>query len=89
MTLVACKECGRQISDAAKACPQCGASNLQQFDGNVSAILTFLFGFVYFLVKGWYKASLAYLVVTVLSGGIAWLVVPFMAKAFVAKFEGS
>ena len=30
MALFACKECGKQISDQARSCPQCGAPVAQQ-----------------------------------------------------------
>lgn len=89
MALIYCGECGKKISDAAEKCPSCGAPRLNSSSSReVSALMTFLFGGVYFLFKGWFKAGIAALVISFFTGFIAWLIIPFFAKKFVDSFEG-
>ena len=45
MALVPCKECGKEISDKAKACPQCGVP-LKLEVGCGAILLFFLFGMI-------------------------------------------
>ena len=54
----------------------------------VSPVVTFFFGFFYFAVSGWWKSALAALLAAVLTGGLAWLIIPFFAKSFVDACEG-
>jgi uncharacterized membrane protein YvbJ len=91
MALVFCRECGKQISDQAASCPHCGAPQKTEaptIEREVSAVWTFLFGGIYFLVKGWFKAGIAALVISFFTGFIAWFIIPFFARKFVDSFEG-
>ena len=45
MALVPCKECGKEVSDKAKVCPQCGVP-LKLEMGCGTILLMFLFGAV-------------------------------------------
>lgn len=40
------------------------------------------------MFKGWFKAGIAALGVSVLTGFIAWFIIPLFAKKFVDSFEG-
>ncbi len=91
MALVFCRECGKQISDLAASCPHCGAPQKTEppkIEREVSGLWTFLFGGFYFLFKGWFKAGIAALVISLFTGLIAWFIIPFSAKKFVDSFEG-
>lgn len=93
MALVYCRECGKQISDQALSCPACGApqratSQVIRTEREVSQVLTFFFGGVYFMFKGWFKAGIAALVISVITAFIGWFVIALFAKKFVDSFEG-
>ena len=51
-------------------------------------MLTFFFGGVYFMFKGWFKAGIAALVISVITAFIGWFVIALFAKKFVDSFEG-
>jgi hypothetical protein len=53
----------------------------------VSSLWTFFFGCFYFLYKGWFKAAAVAFVISCITGGLAWLVIPFFAKRFVDEIE--
>jgi len=94
LALVYCRECGKQISDQAISCPGCGApqpstAQVQHGEREVSKVLTFFFGGVYFMFKGWFKAGIAALVISVITAFIGWFVIALFAKKFVDSFEGT
>ena len=51
--------------------------------------MTFLFGCIYLLIKGWYKSAAVALVLAIVTGGLAWLVIPFFAQKFVDGIENA
>jgi hypothetical protein len=100
MALITCIECGKEISDKAASCPQCGVpqafnsahggssmGTLETRRYNVSFGWTFLFGCFYLFYKGWFKSGLVHAAIALLSGGIGWLVAPFFAQKVVDYFE--
>ena len=54
---------------------------------NVSWAWTLIGGFIYFFVKGWWKAGLASLLLYVVTGGLSWLIIPFFSQRFVETIE--
>ena len=90
--LLPCPSCGRQVSIRAKVCPGCGdplgARGATKSGREVSIPLTFLFGCIYFMCKGWFKAAIGALVLVILTAGFAWLVIPIFAEKFVDSIEG-
>ncbi len=53
----------------------------------MSTLWTFLFGFIYFMYKGWFKAAIVHIVLVVLTAGLWWLLVLFFAQKFVDAIE--
>ncbi|WP_415774668.1 hypothetical protein [Paraburkholderia sp. J11-2] len=89
MSVVYCRGCGREIHESALACPQCGAPQIpQKKTRDVSALWTFVFGFFYFLAKGWIKSAVVALILAACTFGVTWLVIPFFAQRFVDAVEG-
>lgn len=52
-----------------------------------SLVWTLLGGFIYFFVKGWWKAGLAAMLLNFVTGGLSWFVLPFFAQQFVETVE--
>jgi len=48
--------------------------------GSLSWLWCFLFGFIYFIVKGNFKHVLLYILFAVITGGISWFVYPFFVR---------
>ena len=83
-----CIGCGKEIHETALSCPNCGAvKEVVKSAKEVSPVMTFFFGCIYFMVKGWYLAALVALILAVVTQGISWLVIPFFAKRFVDFFD--
>lgn len=51
MALIKCHECGKEISDQARACPGCGAKPKKDRAGLYSAIVAVVAGFVLYAVS--------------------------------------
>jgi hypothetical protein len=87
-----CPTCSHTVSRRAKSCPSCGdplaARGITKSHRKVSALWTLLLGFIYFLAEGWVKSAIAALVVSLLTGGIGWLIIPLCAQSFVDAIEG-
>lgn len=77
------------ISPRAAICPRCGEPFQKRGEviGYVSFVWTLLFGWIYFMVKGWWKSALVALLLSCFTGGVAWLIIPFFAKSFVKSIE--
>ena len=54
---------------------------------DVSWVWTLVGGFVYFFVKGWWKAGLVAMALYFFTGGLSWLMLPFFAQRFVEAVE--
>ena len=48
---------------------------------SLSWLWTFLFGFLYFAVKGNWRHAVAYLILTICTFGVAWFIYPFFAPS--------
>ncbi len=55
MALIKCKECGKEISDQAKTCPNCGRTRATKADKIlyfvVTLIIALVVGITYFITK--------------------------------------
>lgn len=60
-------------------------SNNYEDDVGAAGLWCFLFGFVYFAVKGVWTHAVASLILAIMTGGISWLLYPFFAKQVVEK----
>lgn len=87
MALIKCNQCNNKTSNLSKVCANCGTSIEVSDSKEVSQLYTFLFGGFYFFFKGWYKAGIAAIVLTFITGLIAIFILPFIAKKFVEAFE--
>lgn len=95
-----CKHCGELLDPDLAAARQSNdatnrdlihaviATRPQKKKRKVDWLLTLLFSWIYFLVKGWAKAAVVALLLSVLTGGLAWLIIPFFAQSFVDSCEG-
>jgi len=50
MAMVKCKECGKEISDTAKACPHCGAKRISKNINLAYGCLAVIFVFIIVVV---------------------------------------
>lgn len=50
---------------------------------SVPFLWCFLFGVFYFIIKGAWAAAILSFIAVMFTGGLAWIVIPFMAKGIV------
>lgn len=87
MESIKCNECKNEISRLSKKCVNCNSPKEVISVREVSQLYTLLFGGLYFIFKGWYKAGVVALIITFLTGFIGMLLLPFIAKKLVDKLE--
>jgi hypothetical protein len=59
------------------------ANGYKEGVSSVAWLWCLLFGFIYFAVKGVWRHVLIYIVLTIITAGISWLIYPFFAKKIV------
>lgn len=82
MAMVACDECGKQISDKAAACPQCGAKPARKYPPLRSiAGAIIVLGFVLTVAVGLGSENIPILGPIMVGGGLILLIVSWFIPA--------
>lgn len=88
--MIKCFGCGKDLHETALSCPSCGAVTAKKVvkpTQEVSPVMTFFFGCIYFLIKGWPVSALVALILAIVTSGISWVILPFFAEKFVNFFD--